>query len=66
MSELDKSMKSFRFNFEDPAFIMPKAEDQAAKPDPQPEQEPSDDELEREIQKLEQKKAALLDKGKKT
>jgi uncharacterized protein YktB (UPF0637 family) len=61
VKELKKSMRSFRFNFEDPAI----AKDQAAKPDPQPEQEPDDNELEAEVERLEAKKAALLDKGKK-
>jgi len=46
--------------------VDPKAQDQVANQEPQPEQEPSDDELEGEIQRLEQKKAAMLDKGKKT
>ena len=72
MSEFEKSMEGlkqdqvqdqvFKFNFEDPAI----AKDQAAKPDPQPKQEPDDNELEAEVEKLEAKKAALLDKGKKT
>jgi len=40
--------------------VDPKAQDQAAK------QEPDDNELEAEVEKLEAKKAALLEKGKKT
>jgi hypothetical protein len=40
-------------------------QDQGAKQDPQPEQEPSDDELEAEIRKLEQRKAVLQREGKK-
>ena len=45
--------------------VDPKAQDQVAKQEPQPEQEPSDDEFEGEIQRLEQKKAATLDKEEK-